>query len=128
MGVWSQESGQQGAGCLAQGKTKQELSSPVSCSTASPFPYWEDTLKLNFVSLSIRCVENEGRVFGLVNSEGFIMSQGVKIYAPLLRMGDLAKDILDMPQNYLGIHFLKFMLKPEDWCLRNGFDKSMDVV
>lgn len=59
----------------------------------------------------------EGLVLLLVNSI-FLMFEGVKIHAPLLRMGDLAKVIPVMPQASLGIQLLMFMLKAKKLCQR----------
>lgn len=59
----------------------------------------------------------EGLVLLLVNSI-FLMFEGVKIHALLLRMGDLAKVIPVMPQASLGIQLLMFMLKAKKLCQR----------
>jgi len=63
----------------------------------------------------------EGLVLVLVNRGGVFTFEGEKNHAQLLRLGDLAKVVPVVPQDYLGIQLLKYMLKPEDLYLRKGF-------
>lgn len=44
-----------------------------------------------------------------------------KIHVQLLRVGDLANIVLVMPQGYLGIQLMKFMLTAEDPYRTNAF-------